>query len=38
MEWISTKIRFPKAGEQVLTACNNSKKDVRWQISTVASL
>lgn len=31
MEWISTKIRFPKAGEQVLTACKNyNMEDGIW--------
>ena len=27
MEWISTKQEFPKAGEQVLTACKNKNKE-----------
>ena len=27
MEWISTKIRFPKTGEDVITACKNKNKE-----------
>jgi len=27
MEWISTKIKMPKSGEQVLTACKNKNKE-----------
>ena len=27
MEWISTKIRFPKEGEQVLAACKNKNME-----------
>ena len=27
MEWISTKTRFPKVGEQVLTVCKNMNKE-----------
>ena len=27
MEWISTKIRFPKEGKQVLAACKNKMRD-----------
>ncbi len=27
MEWISTKIRFPKSGEEVLTACRNKNME-----------
>ena len=31
MEWISTKIKFPKSGEQVLTACKNKNiEDGIW--------
>ena len=27
MEWISTKIRFPKEGKQVLAACKNKNME-----------
>lgn len=31
MKWISTKIKFPESGEQVLTACKNmNMKDGIW--------
>lgn len=27
MEWISTKVRFPKEGEDVIAACKNKNKE-----------
>ena len=32
MEWISTKIRFPEGGEEVLTACKKQKYG-RWYMA-----